>query len=218
MLVRHWMTEDPIAIGPEESVSAAALLMNRHKIRRLPVVKKDEESGIARLVGIVTLTDISRAYPADLNPLSPRADLERLDALVGHYMTSPVQFTKPKTPIEAVAHRMATRKIGAMPVVRKKKLVGIITESDVFRAMVAILGFGRGGVRITFDPRGKEHPLHSIMSVAQRHGVKLISVVCTKKTAILRATGEDEEAFVKDLWNSGLPVMHVLRQEADKKS
>jgi acetoin utilization protein AcuB len=139
-LVKDWMTPDPVTIGPDTTLPEAARLMKECRIRRLPVV----ESG--RLVGIVTLGDIREASPSTATSLTIyelNYLLSRL--IVREIMThDPIAIT-PDTSLEAAARLMLEHKIGGLPVTDCNKVVGIITESDIFRLLV-----NEGELRPTF--------------------------------------------------------------------
>jgi CBS domain-containing protein len=126
--VRDWMTVDPVTIKPGLSVSGAYQLMKDRHIRRLPVV----EDG--RLVGIVTLGDLRAAVAspeANLNIFEMAFHMKRFTVM--QIMTHQVVTVTPDTPIEVACKLMLKHKIGGLPVVADGRLVGILTESDVFR-------------------------------------------------------------------------------------
>ncbi len=130
-LVKDWMTPDPVTIAPSTTLPEANRLMKECNIRRLPVV----ENG--RLVGIVTLGDIREASPSAATALSIYELNYLLSRLtVGQIMTRDPIIITPDTSIEAAARLMLEHKIGGLPVVDGTRVVGIITESDIFRLLV----------------------------------------------------------------------------------
>jgi acetoin utilization protein AcuB len=130
-LVRDWMTPNPITIDPHTTLPEAHKLMKECHIRRLPVV----DSG--RVVGILTLGDIREASPSDASSLSI-FELNYLLAklTVQKIMTSEPMVIAPNATIREAAQLMLDHKIGGLPVVENDKLLGIITESDIFRVLV----------------------------------------------------------------------------------
>jgi acetoin utilization protein AcuB len=131
-VVKNWMTTDPITITTKTTLPEAAQLMKENGIRRLPVV----EDG--RLVGIVTWGDIREASASDSTSLSKFELYYLLDKLtVGLIMTRSPITVRPLTPISGTAQLMLENKIGSLPVVDHDRLVGIITESDIFRMVVS---------------------------------------------------------------------------------
>ena len=130
-LVKDWMTPDPITIAPTTTLPEAHRLMKECNIRRIPVV----ENG--RLVGIVTLGDVREASPSQASSLSIYEMNYLISRLtVGQIMSREAITITPDTSIEAAARLMLEHKIGGLPVVDGERVVGIITESDIFRLLV----------------------------------------------------------------------------------
>lgn len=129
--VQEWMTPNPIAIGPNTSLGQANRLMKEHGMRRLPVVDR------GKLVGIVTLGDLREASPSDATSLSIFEIHYLLAKLtVKDIMAKNVVTVKPETSVFDAARLMLENKIGGLPVVDGGQVVGIITESDIFRMVV----------------------------------------------------------------------------------
>jgi CBS domain-containing protein len=131
-LVRDWMTRDVVTITPDTTLSEAHRLMVDKHIRRLPVLKK------GLLAGIVTLGDVRGAEPSgatslsiwEVNYLLSRLKIEEI--MMRHLLT-----ISPNATIGQAAEMMLEHKVSGLPVVDEaKKLVGIITESDIFRLVV----------------------------------------------------------------------------------
>lgn len=134
ILVKDWMTADPISIPMSTNLPKAHQLMKDHNVRRLPVV----EDG--KVVGIVTLGDVREAGPSGATSLSIY-ELNYLLAnlTVGDIMTSNPVTLEASDSLHDAAEIMLTKKIGGLPIVDDDgHLVGIITESDVFRAIMEI--------------------------------------------------------------------------------
>ncbi len=143
ILVQDWMTPNPITATPDTPIVEAHKLMVEHKIRRLPVVENGE------LVGIVTLGDIRGAEPSEATSLS----IWELNYLISRIkvrevMKSPVVTVSPETPIREAARLMLENKIAGLPVMDGDRLVGIITESDIFRMLVEAWETERGEVPV----------------------------------------------------------------------
>ena len=131
-LVKNWMTHDVITITPETTLPEAHKLMTDYQIRRLPVVKN------GRLVGIVTRGDIRGAEASDATSLSVwelnylLSNLKIKEIMTHH----PIVISQEAT-IDEAAQVMLENKISGLPVVDYHgELVGIITESDIFRIVV----------------------------------------------------------------------------------
>ena len=131
--VRNWMTPTPVAINPNTSLTDAQMLLKEHDIRRLPVVDED-----GCLSGIVTLGDIREASPPNNDSLSFWEVNELLSKLKVEEILSSDPITVYETDtIAAAANLMLENKISGLPVVDLDGvLLGIITESDIFRLVV----------------------------------------------------------------------------------
>lgn len=130
-LVQDWMVREIVTISSDTSVPAAQRLMHDHCIRHLPVVDD------GRLVGIVTWGDIRQAWASDATTLSVFELYALLDRLaVSQVMTREPVTISPHLSIARAAQIMLERKIGCLPVVDHGRLVGIITECDIFRMVM----------------------------------------------------------------------------------
>ncbi|MGB8411545.1 MAG: CBS domain-containing protein [Candidatus Binatus sp.] len=137
MIVAELMTPKPVTVAPSDTLEAAHERMEAGRFRQVPVVDKE------RLVGILTDRD-TRQYLGQ----SART---RVDAVMSAHPFS----VHPSTPVEKAAHLIITNKIGSLPVVEDGKLVGIITATDMLRALEAILGdTSEGSSRIDLDLEG----------------------------------------------------------------
>jgi acetoin utilization protein AcuB len=130
-LVRDWMTLNPITVDPKTTLPEAHKLMKERRIRRLPVVDR------GHLIGIVTLGDVRDAEPSDATTLSI-FELHYLLAklTIGEIMTREPITIRPEATIREAARIILQHKISGLPVMEDGKLVGIITESDIFRVLV----------------------------------------------------------------------------------
>ena len=216
VIVHMCMTREVTTVAPDEPLSAAAEIMARLKVRRLPVVQIIKDS--PRLVGIVSASDVLHAFPPDVNPFGPSAarhasELPRVSSV----MTKNVATTRADAPIEEAAQLMAQLKVGALPVLNGKRLTGIVTESDVFRALAGILG--GAGTRITYDTSSGEDVVGTVAKAARRHGLKVGSVLTFRwqgrDLAVVRVTGDASRRFVDQIWKSGHSVLSIV---ADKKN
>jgi len=145
MLVHERMSKRPITVTEDTPVDEALKLMRDKKVRRLPVLDKKGE-----LVGIVSEKDVLYVSPSPATSLSIFEIHYLLSQLkVGEIMTRDVITVSEYTPLEEAARIMDDNKIGGLPVTRDGKLVGIITESDLFRTFVEILGARDQGVRLS---------------------------------------------------------------------
>ena len=145
MLVRERMTQTPVTTTPDTSVTEALRLMREKKVRRLPVL---DHKG--RLAGIVSDKDLLYASPSPATSLSVWEMNYLLSRLkVDEVMTRKVIIVSEDTPLEEAARIMADNKIGGLPVMRDDRLVGIVTETDLFKIFIELLGARQPGVRVT---------------------------------------------------------------------
>jgi CBS domain-containing protein len=128
--VQDFMTPDPIVIAPGASLVEAYNLMFDHEIRRLPVVEGEE------LVGIVTLSDILQATPGRPDESDLETRLEMSTYTVRDLMTYDPITIVPEDTIQEAAERMLEYKVSGLPVLQNGRVVGIVTESDIFKLFV----------------------------------------------------------------------------------
>ena len=209
-----WMTRDLLTVTPETPVAVAAKLMAQNHVRRLMVTEKWADG--LHLLGIISAKDVLHAFPPHVNPFAIEGPDARLTpTTVSQIMTGSPRTTTPDTPIEEVAALMCAYKIGALPVLREKTLVGIITESDIFRALVSLLGSDEEGARITFDATKGEDVFELMRKLSRRDKVRVISLIWTEQdkqpVCFVRITGEGVEKVLEDLWESGHVVINVTR-------
>jgi len=144
MLVGERMSHPVISIPPELPIVDALNLMKRERIRRTPVIKD------GKLVGIVSDKDLLNASPSPTQAMSVWEMSYLLSKImVKDVMTKKVLTITEDTPIEVAARIMADNKIGGLPVVRGEHVVGIITETDLFKVLLEMMGAREMGVRVT---------------------------------------------------------------------
>lgn len=132
-LVRKWMTEDPVTVNTETSLIDAHMLMVEHDVRRLPVVDSD---GI--LAGILTLSDIREISPSDVSALeNSEMRVMLTNVNVRETMAADPIVVYTTDSISEAASQMMDNQVSGLPVIHPDgSLVGIITESDIFRLVV----------------------------------------------------------------------------------
>ena len=144
MLVGERMSKPVITIPPDMSISDALNLMKKERIRRTPVVKD------GKLAGIVSDKDLLNASPSPVTTLSIWEMNYLLSKVtVSEIMSKNVMTVTEDTPIEQAARIMADNKIGGLPVMRDGHVIGIITETDLFKVFLELLGAREAGVRVT---------------------------------------------------------------------
>lgn len=173
MLVGERMTRNPVTILETASIDDGIHLMRERRVRRLPVL---DSSG--KMVGIVSDKDLLHAAPSPATSLSVY-ELHYLLAklTIKQVMSSPVISVTAETPIEEAAAVMADHKIGGLPVVEGGALVGIITETDIFKILVELLGARQPGLRVTLAVQDAKGTLASITQALAAQGANIISLV-----------------------------------------
>ena len=211
MLVRTWMSTDPITIAPSASMKEASRVMAEKEIRHLPVVEKD------RLVGIVTLSDILRASPSPATTFSVGELNYLVDRIeVRDIMTPDPLTVTPDTTVEDAALLGYRHRYGCMPVVEGDRLVGIITQQDLFDMIMGMLQGGEGDRRITIeDMPPRLGTIRTIIDILDAHETRFSSIITfpqrqdDKYTFLIRVAGDDLDPIVADLREAGYPVSHV---------
>jgi acetoin utilization protein AcuB len=218
------MTLDPITIGPDASVHDAFRVMNENGIRYLPVLAGGRAN---KLLGLVTRTDLLRASPSAATTLT----VFEANYLLAHLRVEEVMSRPPITvpedaPLEEAAQLMVDKGISCLPVVRVGRggrpsartgdeLVGIITERDIFRAFVEILGGGDPVLRVTLRAPDVPGELARLTGVIADLGGNLHSVAAFRGDDpenvyfTFRLEGVDEEALVPALAELGEQVVHA---------
>jgi len=202
MLVKDFMTRNPITVAPETSFSEALKLMKQNKIKRL-IVMKDE-----KIIGIVTEKDLLYASPSKATTLNIWELHYLLSKLkIEEIMTKNVVTVNENAPIEDAARIMEEKDISGLPVVDDAgRLVGIITQTDIFKVFVEIFGTKREGtIRYTMEMPDKPGELLEVAKRIYEAGGNIISIATLFEEgkdsylATLRVENIDHEKFVKSL-------------------
>jgi len=200
VLVSDVMTTRVISITPDTSVNEAMRILKENKIRRLPVT-----DGHGNIIGIVTEKDLKSAMPSMATTLDIweiHAALEKIK--VEEIMTKNVITVRDNEPLEGAAKIMAEKKIGALPVLDEDNhLVGIITESDIFRTFVKMLGANRDGIRYTFLSSDKPGVISELAQRVKSAGGNIIAISSfpqdDKYLIVIKVAGLDHDKFVESL-------------------
>jgi acetoin utilization protein AcuB len=201
MLVGRRMTRSVITISPETPMEEALNLMHREHIRRIPVVNKH-----GALVGIVTEMQLLKASPSDATTLS-KFEMEGLmnKVKVESLMTKDVITVNEDTPLEEAAGIMVDKKIGGLPVVQGDKVVGIITETDLFKIFLEVLGARKEGLRVSTIINDEPGKLAEISKAIFNAGGNIVSLGTfmgpdsESAELTLKVIGVDEAALLKTI-------------------
>jgi acetoin utilization protein AcuB len=211
MLVRERMTPNPIVVHLDTSFEDALQLLREKKIRRLPVVDKQ-----GNLVGIVVEKDLLYASPSPATSLSVFEVHYLLSKLqVKDVMTKRVITVGEDCPLEEAARIMVDHKIGSLPVLRGKQVVGIITETDIFKIMAEALGGREKGVRIALRVPNEKGVLANLAGKIAEVGGNIVSLAVflsgdeKHREITFKAQDAERDALVKAAEKSGAQVIDV---------
>ena len=174
MLVGDWMSTEVATVTEDVSMIKAGRIMRDKKIRRLPVVDKD-----GRLRGIVSERDLKAASPSSATSLDMYEMTYLLSELkVKGIMTREPTYIRRGDTVERAALIMRDRKFGSLPVTDETgKVVGIITDTDIFRLFVSITGIDQGGIQIGLRLDTSEGSLKPILDDLRRFEARIISIL-----------------------------------------
>lgn len=209
MFVRDYMARAPITIEKDTPVFKALSIMKNNKIRHLPVVSK------GKLLGIVTEKNLFYLSPSPATSLS----IFEINSLMAEITVAEamktVQAVKPDTTLEEAAVLMREHKIGGLPVVEGGVLVGLITESDIFDAMVKLFGYGKPGIRMVIEAKDRVGLIADITKIIKDFDIVIRSIVTfdkddNKTDVVLRLNVVDPSPLVTALESNGFEVSYII--------
>ena len=198
LLVRNSMTRELVTVVSETTAAEALALCRMNRIRHLPVLEG------RRLVGVISDRDLRAATPA----LGDLARAEALDRIrVADEMARDVTTARPEDPIEDAAMAMYERKIGCLPVVDGEDLVGMLTTSDVMRALVRLVGAHKPGSRLEVALPSRSGSMAEVTQIVRNEGVDIVSILASsenedeagERVAALRVATIDPKQVVESL-------------------
>jgi acetoin utilization protein AcuB len=170
MFVGERMSYPVITLSPETPIHDALAMFKKEHIRRAPVIKD------GKLLGIVSERDLLNASPSSVTTLSVWEINYLLSKVtVKQVMTKKVKTVDADTPIEEAARIMADSKIGGLPVVRDSKVVGMITETDLFKIFLELMGAREKATRVTVLIDDKPGQLAKVTKAISDAGGNFIS-------------------------------------------
>ncbi|HEA84103.1 MAG: CBS domain-containing protein [Thermodesulfobacterium sp.] len=196
MKVKSWMVTEVITASPEDTVEEAIQLMRRFSIRHIPVVEN------AKLVGLVTESNL-RAYLSSEKLQFPLKEVMILNPIT----------VDPETTIDEAARIIYKYKIGGLPVVRKGKLIGIITITDILEAFIELMGLLKSSSRLDVIP--KKDNLNEVLEIIRKGGGKIISIgmdvnLNGEKVYFIRLEKIALDKIASDLEASGHKIVSLL--------
>lgn len=212
MFVINRMTKNPMTVTADTKVDEVAHLMKKHNFRRLPVVDD------GKLVGFLSDSDLMRVAPSSATTLS-RYEINSLLAKISvrDIMKKDVVSVNVDATIEEAALIMYKNKIGGMPVVSNMgAVVGVITETDIFKTFVDVMGLADGKTRITLEVTDKIGVVKDIAEIFGQAGVSIDSLITCKKEdnkyeIVIRGDITNIDDIKAKLEAKGYKVIHTVK-------
>jgi acetoin utilization protein AcuB len=218
MLVKDWMTTEPITVSPETSIMKASQIMKENNIRRLPVINDK-----GQVVGIISDRDLKEASPSKATTLDVHELYYLLSELkVKDVMSRRVITIKPTDTVEKAAVIMLEHKVTGLPVVAGDQLLGVLSQGDVFRVLTSITGIYRGGTQFSFLLPDRAGTIKDVGDLIRKHGARMVSILtsydmCEEGTrnVYIRVAdmAPDKLKALQDDLEANFTVTHVSRDE-----
>ena len=216
MLVREYMTPNPMSVKEDSSILETAELMKKHKVRRFPVLRNEA------LVGIVTDRDLRSAAPSQVvsfdtqeRELMPELHSLLSGITVKEVMSRDVVTIHQEQTIVAAAQLMLERRMSGIPVVDSGgQLLGIITETDIFKVLVDLSGVSSGKTTFAFQLEDRAGSIKEVADVIRTHGGLIASIL----TSHTRAASQFRRVYIRvgELPPEKLRTLEAdLRKQAD---
>jgi acetoin utilization protein AcuB len=210
MRIRDLMSTPVVAVEEETSIHSAMKIMEAHKIKRLPVMRR------GKLVGLVTERILSEADSgSEGHPVTPQSDSSLLKKLVKEVMVKDPYTLSPDMPPEEALVIGQVMGYSGFPVVENGLIVGMVTESDIVRLMTKALGLQGDGKRVDLKISREFGTLQRIMEILDEKKAVLLSLMTFLRPEegdymiILRIQAEDTGPILKDLTAAGFTVTYV---------
>lgn len=211
MLVRQRMTQKLITITPETAVAEALSFMRQNQVRRLPVTNKR-----GKLVGIVSEKDLLYASPSPATSLSVYEVGYLLSKLkVREVMTKELITVSADAPLEEAARIMIDNQVSGLPVMEGNNLIGIITETDIFRTIMEMLGARESGIRLTLEVPNEKGAFGEITGKIAALGGDIITLGTfygsdrTTGIVILKVRGVEEATLRQTMQELGVQIEDI---------
>lgn len=179
MLVKNWMSKPVITTNVDDSMEKTIKLLKKHNIKMLPVLEKN------KLVGILTDRDLKRASASDATTLDIHELLYLLSKIrVKNIMTKdPITVPSDYT-VEETADVLLKNKISGVPVVNhNKKVVGIITQTDLFKVLISLTGFKKRGIQFAFQLVDRSGSIKEVADIIRKYGGRMVSILSSYEEA-----------------------------------
>ena len=222
MLVKNWMSKNVILVNVNDSMHNAMKLMKENRIRMLPVMDKGE------LVGIITDRDIKRASASDATTL----EIHELTYLMIRIKVADIMNKKPITvrfdhTLEETAEVLLNNKISGVPVMGEEGgVVGIITQTDLFRALISMTGIGKRGIQFAFQLEDRPGSIKEVCDIIRKYGGRMVSILSSYegvpdgyRKVYIRSYSIDRSKLeqLKEEFKKDFTVLYVVDHLEDKR-
>ncbi|MBU2548321.1 MAG: CBS and ACT domain-containing protein [Proteobacteria bacterium] len=200
MLVKDWMHKEVVTIDVGDSMLEAGKLLKNHNIRMLPVLKKGQ------LVGVVTDRDLKRASASDASSLEVHELLYLIGKIkIGDVMSKNPVTVPPDFTIEETAELLLSKKISGAPVVNGGgNILGTITQTDLFKALITLTGLSKRGIQFAIKVEDRPGSIKEVADVIRKYGGRIASILTSYEEApegyrvvYLRMYGVERESLLK---------------------
>ena len=211
MLVKDRMTANPVSVTPGTVVSEALSTMRQNNVRRMPVLDRK-----GRLVGIISEKDLLYASPSPATSLNVYEIGYLLSKLkIKEIMSKDVITVTEDAPLEEAARIMVDNHVSGLPVMQGDNVVGIITETDIFKTLLEMMGARDAGIRITLQVEDKPGTLRDIAGAITSSGGDIVTLGTFYNasgghgTLVVKVNGVDKEVLVSTLESLGAVITDV---------
>jgi len=222
MLVENWMNRNVVTVDAEDSMLDAMKLLKEKNIRRLPVLRK------GKLVGIITDRDLKKASPSEATTLEAHellyltAKITVKEIMTPNPVTVPFNYT-----VEEAAAILLDRKISGLPVVDKDgTVVGTITQTDIFRVLISVTGFGKEAIQFAFSLEDRPGSIKEVADIIRKYKGRMASILSSFegapegfRTVYIRAYDLDRErlADLKKELKGAAKLLYVIDHKENKR-
>ena len=209
MMVKNWMSQPAITVDADDSAEDAIRIAKKHEIHMLPIVQNGQ------LVGIVTDRDIKRVPASDVSSENKEEDGHLLSGIkVKKIMTpDPVTVSYDST-LEETVEKFLVNNISGLPVVnQQRKVIGVITKSDLFQLILVLTGFGKKGLQLGIELEDRPGAVKEITDIIREYGGRIASIFSTHE----RADKGNRRLYIR-VFNIDQPSLLHLKEVIRKKA
>ena len=213
MFVKSKMTANPFTISPDQTIPDAHEIMTENGVKRLPVMKN------GKLVGVVSKEDIAQASPSKATTFS----MGEITYLLAKTKISQIMNKNPITVssddlLEAAAVLMRDNNVSFLPVIDNNRLVGIITESDIFDSFIELLGFREPGTRLTVEADDAPGIMSNLTSIIGNFGANISHVAVYrgsngKSAVVIGINSLNTADLEKSIEKQGFKILYKLQNK-----